>query len=166
MGHPAFEFSEPSITAAANILHGDGWSLAGDSVGSTESAVCAFHGALSNRRDLCETFGLPSETTAPELILYIYNQKDADFQHLRGAFSFAILDKSRRKLLLVRDQLGRELLFHAALPNGTHVFSTSLNDLRRLPGFSPQISLKALFDYLSLGYVPSPHTIFHCVSKV
>ena len=166
LGHPAFEFSEPSMTAVANFLHGDGWSLAGDSVSSTESAVCAFHGGLSNRRDLCETFGLPPETTAPELILYIYNQKDADFQHLRGAFSFAILDKSRRKLLLVRDQLGRELIFHAALPNGTHVFSTSLNDLRRLPGFSPQISLKALFDYLSLGYVPSPHTIFRCVSKV
>ncbi|MBQ2336640.1 MAG: hypothetical protein II381_10025, partial [Victivallales bacterium] len=62
------------MTAAANILHGDGWSLAGDSVGTTETAVCAFHGGLSNRRDLCETFGLSPETTASDLILYIYNQ--------------------------------------------------------------------------------------------
>ena len=166
LGHPAFKFTAPSQMTSAAMLHGDGWSLAGDSTCTAKTAICAFHGGLSNRRELCDKFGIPLETTAPSLVLHIYTQHDADFKPLRGAFSFAILDTARQKLLLVRDQLGREPIFHAALPNGTHLFATSLNDLRRLPGFSPQISLKALFDYLSLGYVPSPRTIFRCASKV
>ena len=166
LGHPAFDFHCPVLTADSHASHGDGWSLVGNSTAIMGSAICAFHGGLSNRRDLCETLGLPPETSAPAIVLHLYLLKEADFQTLRGAFSFAILDTARRKLLLVRDQLGRESIFHAALPNGTHAFATSLNDLRRLPGFSPQISLKALFDYLSLGYVPSPWTIFRCVAKI
>ena len=166
LGNPAFLFHPPRLSADGPSRHGDGWVIAGNSLAADGDAVCAFHGSLTNHADLCHELGLPSETTAPELTLYIYNQKDADFQPLRGAFCFAIIDTARRTLLLVRDQLGREVLFHTALPNGTHAFSTSLNDLRRLPGVSPQISLKALFDYLSLGYVPSPATIFRDIAKV
>ena len=107
LGHPAFEFSTPSLKTTAAMLHGDGWNIAGDSIQTAGTAVCAFHGGLSNCRDLCETLGLPPETSAPAVILHLYSQKEADFQSLRGAFSFVVLDTARRKLLLVRDQQRR-----------------------------------------------------------
>ena len=138
----------------------------GDSLAVSENAVCAFHGVLTNRRELCHEFNLPEDTSPQQLMLNIHLNGKAASQTLRGSFCFAIIDTASRKLLLVRDQLGCDSLYHAALPNGTHVFSTSLNNLRRLPGVSSQISLQALFDYLSLGYVPSPLTIFRGIEKV
>ena len=166
LGHSAFDFISTCFPSSSNCLHGDGWHIEGDSVAFIGNVVCAFQGLLTNQRELCDSLGIPPDTSAPQLILYLYTNKKADFQTLRGHFCFAVIDLSTRKLLLVRDHLGREVLFHAALPNGTHVFSTSLNKLRTLPGVPSQISLKALFDYLSLGYVPSPHSIFNGIEKV
>ncbi|MBP5673693.1 MAG: hypothetical protein J6X49_14995 [Victivallales bacterium] len=165
-GHSAFDFISPCLPKDSNALCGDGWRIEGDSVASSEYAVCAFHGFLTNRRDLCDSLGLPLDTAAPQVILRLHAEKQSDFKPLRGHFCFAIIDLPTRKLLLVRDQLGAEILFHAALSNGTHVFSTSLNSLRTLPCVPSQISLKSLFDYLSLGYVPSPRTIFNGIEKI
>ncbi|MBQ9446672.1 MAG: hypothetical protein IJU61_08770, partial [Victivallales bacterium] len=154
------------LPEAGDNRHGNGWAVVGDSLAVIDDTICAFHGTLTNRRDLCQDHGLPEDTSPQQVILHIHLHKQSDFRALRGAFCFAIIDTANRKLLLVRDQLGSDLLYHATLPNGTHVFSTSLNNLRRLPGVSSQISLQALFDYLSLGYVPSPLTIFRGIEKV
>lgn len=166
LGNSAFEFMPQCLQEAGDSRHGDGWGMAGDSIAATEGVVCAFHGVLTNRRDLCQEAGLPENTSPQQLILHACLNGQTDFRALRGAFCFAVIDTANRKLLLVRDQLGCDFLYHAALPNGTHVFSTSLNNLRRLPGVSSQISLQALFDYLSLGYVPSPLTIFRGIEKI
>ena len=165
LGNSAFEFMPQCLQEAGDSRHGDGWGMAGDSIAAAEGVVCAFHGVLTNRRDLCQEAGLPENTSPQQLILHACLNGQTDFRALRGAFCFAVIDTANRKLLLVRDQLGCDFLYHAALPNGTHVFSTSLNNLRRLPGVSSQISLQALFDYLSLGYVPSPLTIFRGIEK-
>ncbi len=166
LGNAAFEFMPQYLQEAGESRQGDGWGMAGDSLAIAESAVCAFHGFLANRRDLCHQYNLSEDTSPQQLILYAHRNGQIDFHALRGSFCFAVIDTTNRKLLLARDQLGRDCLYHAALPNGTHVFSTSLNNLRRLPGVSSQISLQALFDYLSLGYVPSPLTIFRGIEKV
>ena len=147
LGNSAFEFMPQCLQEAGDSHHGNGWGMAGDSIAATEGAVCAFHGVLTNRRDLCQEAGLPEDTSPQQLILHACLNGQTDFRVLRGAFCFAVIDTANRKLLLVRDQLGCDFLYHAALPNGTHVFSTSLNNLRRLPGVSSQISLQALFDY-------------------
>ncbi len=166
LGNSAFDIMPQSLPEAGDNRHGDGWAVVGDSLAVIDDTICAFHGTLTNRRDLCQDHGLPEDTPPQQVILHIHLHKQSDFRALRGAFCFAIIETANRKLLLVRDQLGSDLLYHATLPNGTHVFSTSLNNLRRLPGVSSQISLQALFDYLSLGYVPSPLTIFRGIEKV
>ena len=166
LGNSAFDIMPQCLPEAGDNRHGNGWAVVGDSLAVIDDTICAFHGTLTNRRDLCQDHGLPEDTSPQQVILHIHLHKQSDFRALRGAFCFAIIDTANRKLLLVRDQLGSDLLYHATLPNGTHVFSTSLNNLRRLPGVSSQISLQALFDYLSLGYVPSPLTIFRGIEKV
>ncbi len=149
IGNSAFEFMPQRLQENGDSHHGEGWAMFGDSLAVSENAVCAFHGVLTNRRELCHEFNLPEDTSPQQLMLNIHLNGKAASQTLRGSFCFAIIDTASRKLLLVRDQLGCDSLYHTALPNGTHVFSTSLNNLRRLPGVSSQISLQALFDYLS-----------------
>ena len=101
-----------------------------------------------------------------EVILHLYEEKGDNFvQDLDGMFAFALWDASRRKLLLGRDRAGQKPLFYF-LKNGTLVFASELAALRCHPEFPAELSATAVADFLSLQYVPSPHTIYREVRKL
>ncbi len=80
---------------------------------------------------------------------------------LRGGFVLAAWDEAARTLLLARDALGVKPLYYCA--SGTQVsFGT------RPPRSGPRGHLErgALSDYLELGYVPAPATVWSNVQKV
>lgn len=101
-----------------------------------------------------------------EVILHLYEEKGDNFvQDLDGMFAFALWDAPRRKLLLGRDRTGQKPL-HYFLKNGTLVFASELAALRCHPEFPAELSASAVADFLSLQYVPSPHTIYREVLKL
>jgi len=75
------------------------------------------------------------------------------FARLRGMFAIAILDTRRGELVLARDRLGKKPLFFTSDRDGL-AFASDLRGLRPLLASEPALSRDAVFDFLSLGYVP------------
>lgn len=82
-----------------------------------------------------------------------------------GMFAFALWDKRERRLHLVRDRLGVKPLCYSQQA-GTLLFASELRALTRHPSFVPDIDVSALRDYLRLGYVAAPATIYRNAHKV
>jgi asparagine synthase (glutamine-hydrolysing) len=80
-------------------------------------------------------------------------------EHLIGDFAFAIWDTRQRRLFCARDQIGTKPFFYAyAQDRQTLAFSNSLDCLRLLPGFSPQLDELAAADFLLFNSNQDPTT--------
>jgi len=108
-------------------------------------------------------FATSSDT---EVIVHAYEEYGADcLKAMNGMFAFAIWDNNRHRLLLARDRLGIKPLYYARLPHCL-LFGSELKALLAHPDFERRLDLAALNLYLSLEYVPSPHSIFKGVNKL
>ena len=90
----------------------------------------------------------------------------ATLERVDGMFAFAVWDGLERQLVLARDRLGEKPLFYGALSSGEIVFGSTLDALRRHPGFEPSVDRDALALYFRHKYVPSPWSIYAGISKV
>ncbi|MGH7165394.1 MAG: asparagine synthase (glutamine-hydrolyzing), partial [Nitrospiraceae bacterium] len=104
-----------------------------------------------------------------EVLVHLYEQEgDEGVQRLRGMFAYALWDRGRQTLLLVRDRLGIKPLYYAIQPDavgGGLAFASELPAL--LPALSPcSMSPRALAQYLTLLYVPGPGTIYEGVQQL
>jgi len=131
--------------------------------------VCVFNGELYNFRELrdeLEALGheIPGTGDSP-LIPHAYEQWGLDFaSHLDGMFALAIWDRSRERLVLARDRLGKKPLVYSELPDGSLAFASETKALLRLPGLSRELDLQQLDAFLALQYVP--RSGLRAVSKV
>ncbi len=78
---------------------------------------------------------------------------------LRGMFAFAWLDPERRELLLARDRYGVKPLVWEKTGDGVR-FASDLFALDAMAGGGREIDPAAAREYLMLGYVPAPRTIW------
>src|SRR6476619_7306684 len=121
--------------------------------------VAVFNGELYNFRELrreLESLGHEIGGTGDTpLIPHAYEQWGLDFpQHLEGMFAIALWDRSRERLVLVRDRLGKKPLLYAQLPDGTLAFASETKALLTLPNLPRELDLGQLDAYLALQYVP------------
>lgn len=86
--------------------------------------------------------------------------------HLRGMFAFAIWDASAQVLFVARDRFGKKPLYWSKTPNGGVVFASEIKALRPLieaAGGALRVRQQGVYDYLSLGVIPQPETIYEGV---
>lgn len=84
---------------------------------------------------------------------------------LNGMFAFAIYDKVAQELYLVRDRLGIKPLLY--FWDGKNIaFSSELKSLAQLPQISKEINPGAIGDFLNLGFIPAPSTIYKNIFKL
>ncbi|MBP1583895.1 MAG: hypothetical protein J6866_08055 [Victivallales bacterium] len=76
-----------------------------------------------------------------------------------GAFALVCYQRSTGQLHLAIDRFAFAELFYTAV-DGKLVFSSSLSALLAIPGISRDLSPQGLTDYLGLGYVTAPSTIY------
>jgi len=94
-----------------------------------------------------------------EVIAHLYEELGVDVaRELDGMFAFAIWDRRTRQLLLGRDRVGIKPLYVTRV-GGRLVFGSEARCLLA-GGLDPTIDRQALHDYLTLGYVPDPASIF------
>jgi len=82
-----------------------------------------------------------------------------------GMFALASWDSETRTLTLARDAIGEKPLYAARVGQGI-AFASELKALADLPGFDSNIDFSSLADYIELGYVPAPGTIYASATKV
>jgi asparagine synthase (glutamine-hydrolysing) len=101
-----------------------------------------------------------------EAIVHLYEEYgEACFAKLHGMFSIAMWDSRNRKLVLVRDRVGKKPLFYTANAERI-VFGSELKALLTNESVSREIDEQALSDYFSFGYIPAPKTIYKSIRKV
>jgi asparagine synthase (glutamine-hydrolysing) len=101
-----------------------------------------------------------------EVILPLYLDRGADaIAELNGMFGLAIWDERSRTLTLARDRAGEKPLFFAE-GAGELWFASEIPALLAMPGLSRALDRDALEEYLTLGYVLEPRTLFAAVRQV
>jgi asparagine synthase (glutamine-hydrolysing) len=101
-----------------------------------------------------------------EVILYAYQEWGLEAVHkLRGMFAFALWDRSRKRLWLVRDRLGIKPLYYHAGTEGL-IFGSEIKALLQEPRVPRRVNWQALYDYLGFEFVPAPATMFSGIQKL
>ena len=127
-----------------------------------------FNGEIYNFQELREPLekaGYPFKTrTDTEVILALYEKEGtACVRRLRGMFAFAVWDSRNRRLFVARDRIGKKPLLYA-LGHGFLAFASELRCLLQWP-VDRTLHAKAVDYFLSLQYIPSPHTIYKGIHK-
>lgn len=84
---------------------------------------------------------------------------------LNGMFAFALLDQEAGELHIVRDPFGIKPLYYSVMHDGL-IFASEVKGLRAIAGDSNKLDVRGLQTFLSLRFVPSPHTLFDGVSRL
>lgn len=85
---------------------------------------------------------------------------------LDGMFAFGLWDRGRGEFLLARDRLGEKPLHYAMLPDGGIAFASEIPALLTLPEIGRALDPAAIDDFLALGYVPDPATIYAAIRRL
>lgn len=135
-------------------------------------SVIVFNGEIYNYLELREeleakgaVFRTNSDT---EVLLAAYERwGERCLDRLVGMFAFAIWDPSRRKLFLARDRVGKKPLYYFQ-DKGFFAFASELKALLSLPEVKQKhaIDPHAVSDFLSLGYILTPKSIFKNIYKL
>jgi len=134
------------------------------------SVFAVYNGEIYNFRELraeLEDLGHRFRTrTDTEVLVHLYEEEGGDLVHrLEGMFAFAIWDAEARKLLLARDRLGIKPLFYRPTDGGI-AFGSELKALTAESSETPDLDVEAIVEYLALGYIRAPLTIFRGYRKL
>lgn len=151
--------------AILDVNHGDQpmYAAGGD-------LVITFNGEIYNhsalRREL-EDLGQQFETTCDtEVVLKGFAEWDTRvFDRMRGMFAVALWSESRRRLILARDRMGIKPLYVYHRGRDLY-FGSELKCLFEHPEIPRRIDRNGLSYYLSLNWVPAPHTLVDGIEKV
>jgi asparagine synthase (glutamine-hydrolysing) len=133
--------------------------------------VILYNGEVYNFRELrkeLEALGHAFATHCDtEVLLYAYAQwGTASVERLRGMFAYAVWDREEQELFLARDRLGIKPLYYTQGADGLFAFSSELKSLLTLPWLERKVDPHAVENYLAVGYVPDPGTIYESVRKL
>lgn len=83
----------------------------------------------------------------------------------KGMFGIAIYDLKRKELYLIRDRIGEKPLYYGRVKEA-FVFASDIASLAVIDGFDNQINEQVLGMYFTLGYIPTPYTIYKDIYKL
>ena len=132
--------------------------------------VIVFNGEIYNFRALrteLETRGHRFHSDCDtEVVLAAFLEWDTGaFARLHGMFAVALWNESRRRLVLARDRMGIKPLYLARRGEDLH-FGSELKAILAHPGIERALDPSALSYFLSLNYIPHPHTMIAGIDKL
>ena len=132
--------------------------------------VIVFNGEVYNHSELrreLEGLGVRFRSKCDtEAVLRAWQQWGLDsFRRLRGMFAFAIWKESEQRLVLCRDRLGIKPLYLYERGEDLY-FGSELKTLFAHEEIPRRIDPVGLNLYLSLNYIPGPHTAVEGVRKL
>lgn len=101
-----------------------------------------------------------------EVIVHAYEMwSEACLDYLEGSFSFVLWDSKIRQMIVSRDRTGVKPIYYAE-QNGSLFVSSELSPILRLLPETPVPNPLAAAYVMTLGYVPSPNTIWRNIYKL
>lgn len=105
-------------------------------------------------------------TSDTEVIVNLYLEYgEKCFEKLNGMFAIALYDFRKARMILARDRMGKKPLYWSKV-GGILIFASELKTIFTHPNFKKEINLESLNKYLTLDYVPTPHSIVKGVEKL
>jgi len=137
---------------------------------SCERYVIVFNGEIFNYQELksdLKKLGHVFRTeTDTEVILAAFNHYGADFcKVLRGMFALVIYDRKAKEVVFARDRLGKKPLFIYENEE-VILFSSEIKFFHAFNTVALELDEESLLNFLSLQYIPGPHTIYKKVRQV
>lgn len=135
-----------------------------------ESIWIVFNGEIYNYPEIRQELIAKGHTlrthSDTEVIVHLYEDMGDDCVcRLNGMFGFALWDANRRRLLIGRDRLGIKPIFYSFQDGNRLVFGSEIKAVLA-GGVSREPDYQALYDYVSLMYVPTPATAFKAIQKL
>jgi len=129
-----------------------------------------FNGEIYNFADLREELVRKghhfNSRTDSEVIIHLFEEEGpAGIARLVGMFALAIWSEKTRTLVLARDHVGIKPLVYYC-DGKKFLFASEIKSILADPNAEKEIDLEALDLYLSLNYIPAPHTIFKNIRKL
>jgi asparagine synthase (glutamine-hydrolysing) len=127
-----------------------------------------FNGEIYNHKDLRRkisgiTFKGSSDT---ETILYYLIQFGIDaVKDFNGIFAFALLDKTKGRIYLVRDIFGVKPLYYTIVGNKL-IFGSEIKVILNNKAYEKELDRNSLNTFLTFRYNPSPETLFQGIKKL
>ena len=138
-------------------------------VSQSNACVIVFNGEIYNfieLRDELKGKGHVFQTSSDtEVVLAAYEEWGFDCQNkFNGMWAFAIWDVRNRWLFLSRDRIGEKPL-HYSVRDNSFFFGSEIKSILAAGGEYGRAS-ELLHIYVSLGYIPAPHTFYRGISKL
>ena len=135
------------------------------------SVIVVYNGEIYNFQDLVgelvaagHTFRTHCDT---EVIVHAWEQWGPRcVERFNGMFAFALWDRNKQTLFLARDRLGEKPLYYTWLDDDTFLFASELKAILAHPRVRREMDPTAMEDYLALGYVPDPKSIYKGIFKL
>ena len=129
-----------------------------------------FNGEIYNHKDLrnellAKGHRFRTECDTEVLVHAFEEYGSGCVERLAGMFAFAVYDQKTGHLLLARDRLGKKPLFYARFGDSLH-FASEIKALKESPLWDGDWSSEVLEEYLALGYIIAPRTIYRHVNKL
>lgn len=86
-------------------------------------------------------------------------------ERFRGMFAFAIVDNHKKEVFIARDHFGIKPLIYYTTKE-YFMFGSEIQQFPEHSQFKKQINSQALAEYLKLGYIPAPLTIYNNLHKL
>lgn len=129
--------------------------------------IMVYNGEVYNFREIADTLGLSWHTQSDtEVLLEAFVRWGIDCaEKLNGMFALAIWDKQEQTIYLLRDRMGIKPLF-VYQKDGLLGFASELKAFTVTQNvFDLSTNSQAISDFLHLGYIPAPATIYSEVQK-
>ncbi|QIG54264.1 asparagine synthase (glutamine-hydrolyzing) [Altererythrobacter sp. BO-6] len=134
-----------------------------------ELQVICYNGEVYNfdtlRAELEQSRSFLSHTDT-EVILAAYERWGTRaFERLNGMFAFAILDRTRRKLILVRDRLGIKPLFYTE-SNGNFIFGSEIKTILASGLVGAEPNFGAMSEFIYFGNTLGTRTLYSNIRQL
>ncbi len=122
------------------------------------------HGDVWNAEELRRSADLAPDVPTAQLVQHLYRTHGSDFvSRLEGTFALAVLDSGASRLILATDAVGSYPLYWQA-GAGEFCFSSDLTALLSILERKPDLDLRAVADYLTIGFIVGDRTLAEGVS--
>ncbi|MGB0383312.1 MAG: asparagine synthase (glutamine-hydrolyzing) [Ardenticatenaceae bacterium] len=104
--------------------------------------------------------------TDSEVIIHQYEERGIEWLNdLNGMFGLGLWDARKQRMVLARDRIGKKPLYY--YDDGKRLlFASELKAILADPSVPRTLNYTALGEYLALGYVSAPKTIFEGIRKL